>query len=390
VPDAVGRSQFDYHRTRMDSIVRRLAAPQFEPELEIVVSEAAEAIVGLALIGATDVRCDTYDIGCVWFDRIRESMTSDLQAMLEPFQTWHASHALWHGLIALVAEGPTSLADLLAHVEAMTPDDFWLQAVGFHERHEPSAELREAMLAAGRGELEPLERMLAGDPHVTGRWLQGLPRALGGSADSAQARVLALLSLWREDVFAREWAEIAPTVERDVDEKRRLARVAPVSAVVEEATNGGEYAPEVGIGRVLLIPTYLGRPWVIHGRQRSTLVMVTPAGEAALAGSPEEAARRRLLRLSKALSDDTRLRALRRLAETNRSLVELAEDLGVSKSTMHHHLAVLRSAGLLHWAGPHRDKRYALRTTPLSGMPELLGDYLGTATGRRRPQRRRG
>jgi DNA-binding MarR family transcriptional regulator len=374
----------------MDSVVRRLAAPQFDPELEIVASEAAESIVGLALIASTDVRCDTYDIGSRWFDRIRSVLTPDLRAMLEPFQSWHASHALWHGLIALVAEGPIGLADLLAHVEAMTPDEFWLQAVGFHERHEPPAELRDAMLAAGRGSLEPLERMLAGDPHVAGRWLQGLPRALGGSADGARARVLALLARWHEDVFAREWAEVAPIVERDADEKRRLARVATVSTVVEEATNGGEYTPEVGIGRVLLIPTYLGRPWVIHGRQRSTLVMVTPAGEAALAGSPEEAARRRLLRLSKALSDDTRLRALRRLAEGNRSLIELADDLGVSKSTMHHHLAVLRSAGLLRWAGPHRDKRYALRTSPLAGMPDLLGDYLGPAAGRRRAHGRRG
>ena len=83
----------------------------------------------------------------------------------------------------LVAEGPTTVADLLAHVEAMTPDEFWLQAVGFHERHEPPAELREAMLAAGRGSLDSLERLLSGDPHVAGRWLQGLPRALGGSAD---------------------------------------------------------------------------------------------------------------------------------------------------------------------------------------------------------------
>jgi DNA-binding MarR family transcriptional regulator len=373
----------------MDSVVRRLAAPQFDPDLEIVASEAVETIVGLALIASTDVRCDTYEVGCPWFDRIRSALTAELRSMLEPFQSWPASHALWHGLIALVAEGPTALADLVAHVEAMTPDEFWLQAVGYHERHEPPAELREAMLAAGRGSLGPLERLLAGDPHVTGLWLEGLSRALGGSA-GARARVLALLSRWHEDVFAREWAEIAPIVERDADEKRRLARVATMSAVVEEATNGGEFTPEVGIGRVLLIPTYLGRPWVIHGRQRSTLVMVTPAGEAALAASPEEAARRRLLRLSKALSDDTRLRALRRLAEASRSLVELAEDLGVSKSTMHHHLAVLRAAGLLHWAGPHRDKRYALRTSPLAGMSGLLGDYLGAAAGRKRPQRRRG
>ena len=310
--------------------------------------------------------------------------------MMEPFQSWEASHALWHALIADVAEGPTTLDGLLGHLEAISLDEFWLQALGFHERHEPPVELREAMLAAGRGSLEPLERLLAGDPHATGRWLHGLPRALGGDAADARQRVVGLLSRWRDEVFAREWAEIAPIVERDADEKRRLARSSTVSAVVEEATNGGEYVPEAGIGRVLLVPTYLGRPWVIHGRQRGTLVMVYPAGEAALAGSPEEARRRLVLRLSKALADDTRLRALHRLAESSRSLVELADELGVSKSTMHHHLAVLRSAGLLRWAGPHRDKRYSLRSSPLTGMSGLLGEYLGATAPRKSSQRRRG
>jgi len=374
----------------MGNVVRRLAPAQVEPRLDIAASEAVETIVGLGLVASPDVRCDAYDVGCPWFDRVRSSLSAELSEMAGAFESWEASHALWHALIAAVAEGPTTLADLLAHLEAMPADEFWLQAAGYHARHEPSEELREATLSAGRGSPEPLERLLASDPHAGHRWPRALPGALGGDAGAARRRIVELLSSWHREVFAPEWAGIAAIVERDADEKRQLARAASVSAVVEEATNGGVYVPEAGIGRLLLVPTYLGRPWVIQGRQRGTLVMVYPAGEAAITGSPDEARRRRVLRLAKALSDDTRLRALRRLAESSRSLVELADELGVSKSTMHHHLAALRSAGLLRWEGSHRDKRYSLRSSPLNGMSGLLGEYLSTVHARTSSRRRRG
>lgn len=364
-----------------------MAPPQHAPRLEIAVSQAAETIVALNLIASTDIRCDNYEIGCGWFDQTRSKLSEDLRPRLAPFQAAEATHALWHNLLAAVAEAPASLPDFLRHLEAMPTDELWLQFLGFHGRPDPSAELREAMLAAGRGSLEPLEAMLARDPTAGGGWLHGLARALGGDAEATRRTVADVLSRWHEEVFAEQWAEIAPVLERDAEEKRALARQRPFEDVVEESTNGGEYEPEAGIGRLLLVPTYLGRPWVIQSRQRGTLVVVYPVGEAALAASPEEAQRRRVLLLTKALSDDTRLRALRLMAGSSRSLQELADELGVRKSTMHHHIAVLRSAGLLRMR--FFEKRYSLRTTPLAELSGLLTGYVG-AGNRRPPQRRRG
>ena len=111
-----------------------------------------------------------------------------------------------------------------------------------------------------------------------------------------------------------------------------------------------------------------------------------PVSDETLAPSEEEARMGSILRLSKALGDESRLRALRRLAESPCTLQELADHVGLSKSTMHHHLAVLRSAGLLRMR--FKEKRYSLRTGPLAEMSGLLGDYLGTTETRSSPRRR--
>ena len=362
----------------MTQRVRRLAPPRVYPRVDIVVSEAAEMIVGLAMVTGTD---ENFDVGSSWFHEIRTNMGTDLARLVALLQGSESMQAVWHTLLAAVADAPACMPGFVEHLEAMPVDQLWLQLLGYHDQLDPSPELREAMYAAGRGLVEPLERWFERDPSRSGRWIHGLARALGGDAAGARRVILDLIVRWHEEVFAAQWEGIAPILERDAEEKRRLAAHRRPDEVVEEATQGGEYVPEVGISRLLLVPTYLGRPWVNLNRQRDTLVMVHPVGDAALAGSPEEARRRQVLRLAKALSDDTRLRALRLMTGSSRSLQELADELGIRKSTMHHHLAVLRAAGLLRLR--FFEKRYTLRTTPLDEMSGLLSEYLGE--GRKRP-----
>lgn len=49
----------------------------------------------------------------------------------------------------------------------------------------------------------------------------------------------------------------------------------------------------------------------------------------------------------KALSDEARLRIIRRLLERNHNVGELAEALGIAQSNVSKHLRVLREAGLV-------------------------------------------
>ena len=52
----------------------------------------------------------------------------------------------------------------------------------------------------------------------------------------------------------------------------------------------------------------------------------------------------------------------------------LADELGVAKTTLHHHFVILRSAGLVRVRTS--DHRYRLREETFSDVSDLLGAYL--------------
>jgi DNA-binding transcriptional ArsR family regulator len=91
-----------------------------------------------------------------------------------------------------------------------------------------------------------------------------------------------------------------------------------------------------------------------------------------------------LVKTYKALSDERRLRILRRLSEGETTLDELTDLLGLSKSTVHHHMSVLRAAGLVRVrisgskAEAKESKTYALRTQALNQAGVFLDTYVNT------------
>jgi DNA-binding transcriptional ArsR family regulator len=56
---------------------------------------------------------------------------------------------------------------------------------------------------------------------------------------------------------------------------------------------------------------------------------------------------RRLVKVASALGDELRLRILRELVASEYTASELSARLGVERTSLHHHLGILRSAGLI-------------------------------------------
>jgi DNA-binding transcriptional ArsR family regulator len=52
------------------------------------------------------------------------------------------------------------------------------------------------------------------------------------------------------------------------------------------------------------------------------------------------------------------------------------KQLGVAKATAHHHLSILRQAGLVTMRGEGRTTRYALRHDPADAAREAIAAYI--------------
>ncbi len=132
--------------------------------------------------------------------------------------------------------------------------------------------------------------------------------------------------------------------------------------------------PEPGIQHVVLIPTLVERPLIHTIDHHDVRFICYPVADESVAGDPD-APPERLVRLGKAIGDERRLRILRRLAEGNWTLQELADHFGIPKTTILHHLIVLRSSGLVALRGGS-DKRYRLRPEVIPEVSELLHAFV--------------
>ena len=83
-----------------------------------------------------------------------------------------------------------------------------------------------------------------------------------------------------------------------------------------------------------------------------------------------------MIRLYRALGDESRLRILRLLRDRDMYLTELAQALEVSKPTMKHHLTALRVAGLVTVTDLGAQTYYSLRKDRLSEAGDDLMRFL--------------
>jgi DNA-binding transcriptional ArsR family regulator len=208
----------------------------------------------------------------------------------------------------------------------------------------------------------------------------GLPREFAPWRD----RMVELLDGWDSAYFRHVDPAILSALEQEAARLGGLAGTAPVLDLVETVTNGIRVEPSPRLRSVVLIPQYHQRPYNTDAAEQHALILLYPADVIAASG---EAPPLGLLRLTHALSDDSRLRILRFLADGPNTLTEVARFAGLSQPTVHHHLVHLRAAGLVrvHFASGSAS-RYSLRPHALEQLSQQLGAYLTPASRKESPR----
>ncbi|HEX6474283.1 MAG TPA: winged helix-turn-helix domain-containing protein [Candidatus Limnocylindria bacterium] len=207
-------------------------------------------------------------------------------------------------------------------------------------------------------------------------WQATLGFVLSRPADEIATRALTAFDAWYAQAVQPEEPMLARA---QADQLARLSAEQSswtLEAAMGRVTLGMEYQPPAGVDDVIFVPVSTIRPLIAFLDHRNAAVVAFPITEPGAAGDPPA----NLVLLGKALGDELRLRALRALAAGPSTLQDLAAELGVPRTTLGHHIGMLRAAGLVTMTvDDGRWGRLKLRIGVADELPRMLRDY---TTGR--------
>ena len=262
----------------------------------------------------------------------------------------------------------TDAASYVAAIRSTTGAEFAQIVLADNLRHHEQSPVVQAAID---GDREAVESMLNEWPEAKRVWLRRLLDDADGMLEEVHAAMAAWLPLYLE-IEPR----VQAIIERDATARvPELATLRP-SEVIERATNGIRWLSEPGVRRVVLAPSYLVRPYNFTFSGPDWRLFIYPVADASLEPHDPLAPPPGVLRLHRALGDDTRLRILRLLRDRDWYLTEIAERLELSKPTIKHHLAQLRAAGLVTLIEEGGLSYYSLRRDRLKDASADLVRYL--------------
>ncbi|KOR87584.1 ArsR/SmtB family transcription factor [Paenibacillus solani] len=183
--------------------------------------------------------------------------------------------------------------------------------------------------------------------------------------------------------FMTEWyraytipPEIHELLGRSAARMEQLSRELPYIDLIDEATSGIVLDSEDDYHAILLIPTYhikpLNRMDYVSNQQ---LIISYAVDDEQL---DEDTPTNQLLRMTKGLADEKRLVLLHILADGPVTFTELQQKTGLSKSNLHYHLSLLKTAGLLrmHFKMPNERYKYSARPESFNQLKAFLESYV--------------
>lgn len=187
-------------------------------------------------------------------------------------------------------------------------------------------------------------------------------------------RSVYLLSEWNEHYFKSIDPLILQKLELETSLRSNQVNEETPMNLIEEATDGLVIDPSDKIQKVILVPQYHCSPSTILDFFRGVVTCLYPFNK--IHNDMEES---KLETMAQCLSDKRRLQILGFIAEGPRSLKEVQNYTNLAKSTVHHHLFVLRRSGMIraHYIDQTTVAYYSLRDKIIEKVSIELAHLIG-------------
>jgi len=321
-----------------------------------------ECALGIAAI--THKRLiDTLEKSQNEWEEMKESLTEEMREHLQFVE----EHNTWKALLQLLYKGEfQNLSQFHAKIHSLSEVDLKYICLPFlGEKYEKKRHLAASGDVTAIHELEELTQ----DHQFFSTYIRFICNV---DVQVLKSHLIAVMKGWYESVIQKEEEQILSILQRDYEAKHDMNKKMKSEEFVEWATGGVNYMPEPSVHNVLLIPQMTYRPWNIEADIEDTKVFHYPVANESI--HPEDLYEPNyfLVQKHKALGDEARLRIVKMLFEQERTLQEITERLQLGKSTVHHHLKLLRAAKLV----DIRDGKYVLRKKALQSLAKELDMFL--------------
>lgn len=206
-------------------------------------------------------------------------------------------------------------------------------------------------------------------------WVDTIPLNLGEIRD----RSLYLLGMWHRYYFSQIEPGILQRLQAEAAACAKEALTTDPIDLIETLTNGMRIEPTDQLRTVILAPQFHSTPFTILDFFRGVATCLYPA-----AMQSRDNMFASIRRMSQCLADEKRLEILHLLAQKQHSLIDLHKQLGLAKSTVHHHITSLRRAGMIraHYIDHTTPAYYSLRPSFITRFHDELLHMLSQKRGK--------
>lgn len=330
--------------------------------VEIKSSLLWESALGIAAI-TNESLIDTLDISEKDKDYITQSLSVDMKEELEYVQ----KHNTWKTILQVLHQKDfTDLNSFNKYVMSLSFME--LKSIAIPYLGKGQEDLKNKFLKGSEEAFKELQDMTREHPFLPS-YLEFISKV---SFEELKSHLIEVMSGWFKAVIEPNKEKLESILLRDQASKEKMLKSLEPDQFVEWVTDGVKYPPEPSVHKVLLIPHYIYRPWNVEADLEGVKVFYYAVANESISGESKFVPNKLLVQRFKALGDETRLKILKMIKEEDVSLQELTIKLELGKTTVHHHLKILKSARLV----SQNSNEYSINVTAIEHLPMELDLYL--------------